>query len=100
MHALALGLVATLAGMVDEGRPLPVRETRWIEENLWRAIRWGLSGEIIDLATGDVRPARGAIEELIEWVMPVAEELGYSPRWVGGQWAFARAWLQRELSAA
>jgi carboxylate-amine ligase len=47
-----------------------------IEENLWRAIRWGLSGEMIDLATGDVRPARGAIEELIEWVMPVAEELG------------------------
>jgi gamma-glutamyl:cysteine ligase YbdK (ATP-grasp superfamily) len=31
---------------------------------------------MIDLATGDVRPARGAIEELIEWVMPVAEELG------------------------
>jgi hypothetical protein len=24
----------------------------------------------------NVRPARAAIEELIEWVMPVAEELG------------------------
>ena len=28
----------------------------------------------------------------------VAEELGFSVRWVGGQWAFARAWLQRELA--
>ena len=50
-----------------------------IEENLWRAIRWGLSGEMIDLTSGDVRSTRAAIEELIEWVMPVAEELGSAP---------------------
>jgi carboxylate-amine ligase len=49
---------------------------RLIEENLWRAIRYGLSGELIDLATGDVRPARAHLERLIEWVLPVAEELG------------------------
>src|SRR5262245_63514024 len=40
------------------------------------AIRWGLSGELIHLGTHAVRPARAAIEELIEWVQPVAEELG------------------------
>jgi carboxylate-amine ligase len=49
---------------------------REIEENFWRAIRWGLSGEFIDLRTHEVRPTRAAIEELIEWVQPLAEELG------------------------
>jgi len=47
-----------------------------IEENTWRALRYGLSGELIDLRNLTVRPARAAIEELVEWVLPVAEELG------------------------
>jgi carboxylate-amine ligase len=50
-----------------------------IEENLWRAIRYGLSGTFIDLRTHDVRPTRAAIEELIEWTAPVADELGVTP---------------------
>ena len=50
-----------------------------IEENLWRAIRYGLSGELIDLRTLTVRPARAALEELVAWVLPVAEELGAAP---------------------
>ena len=79
LAALAYSLVARCARALDEGEPLIWQPHRMIEENLWRAIRWGLSGEMIDLATGDVRPARGAIEELIEWVMPVAEELGSAP---------------------
>jgi carboxylate-amine ligase len=61
---------------VDEGEPLPDFPRRLIEENLWRAIRYGLSGELIDLATGDVRPARAHLERLVEWVLPAAEELG------------------------
>ena len=76
LAALAFSLVARCARAIEEGEPLVWQPHRMSEENLWRAIRWGLSGEMIDLATGDVRPARGAIEELIEWVMPVAEELG------------------------
>jgi carboxylate-amine ligase len=47
-----------------------------MEENRWRAIRYGLSGELIDLASGDVRPTRAHLERLVEWVLPVAEELG------------------------
>lgn len=79
LAALAFSLVARCARAVDEGEPLAWQPHRMIEENLWRAIRWGLSGEMIDLATGDVRPTRAAVEELIEWVMPVAEELGAAP---------------------
>ena len=76
LAALSYSLAARIARAVDEGEPLLVPENREIEENFWRAIRWGLPGEMIDLRTRDVRPTRAAIEELIEWVQPVAAELG------------------------
>ena len=71
---------ARIARALDEGEPLPTSPHRLIEENLWRAIRYGLSGELIDLATGDVRPARAAARA--SWssgCCPVAEELGAAP---------------------
>ena len=64
-----------IARALDEAEPLPDFPHRLIEENLWRAIRYGLSGELIDLATGQVRSARVHLERLVEWVLPVAEEL-------------------------
>jgi carboxylate-amine ligase len=76
LAALAYALVCRCARALDEGELVPVYAPRLIEENLWRAIRYGLGGEMIDLATGEVRSTRAAIEELIEWVLPVAEELG------------------------
>jgi carboxylate-amine ligase len=76
LAAFAYSLTARLARALDEGEKLLLPSHREIEENFWRAIRWGLAGELIDLRTHEVRPARAAIEELIEWVQPVAEELG------------------------
>jgi carboxylate-amine ligase len=79
LAALAYAVTARIARAVDEGEPLPQPPPRLIEENVWRAIRYGLAGELIDLGSGTVRPARVAIEELIEWTLPVADELGVSP---------------------
>ena len=76
LAALCYALTARIARAVDEGEPLPDFPRRLIEENLWRAIRYGLSGELIDLASGEVRPARAHLERLAEWVLPLAEELG------------------------
>jgi carboxylate-amine ligase len=76
LAALVYSVTARIARALDEGEPLPSYRERLVEENLWRAIRHGLSGELIDLGTGRVRPARAAVEELVEWVLPVAEELG------------------------
>jgi glutamate---cysteine ligase / carboxylate-amine ligase len=79
LAAVAYALTARLARAIDEGEPLPTPPPRLIEENLWRAIRYGLSGELIDLQTLEVRPARAQIEALIDWVLPVADELGAAP---------------------
>jgi glutamate---cysteine ligase / carboxylate-amine ligase len=79
LAAMIYALTARVARALDEGEPLPDFPNRLIEENLWRAIRYGLSGELIDLSSGDVLPARARLESLAEWVMPVAEELGAAP---------------------
>jgi glutamate---cysteine ligase / carboxylate-amine ligase len=79
LAAFAYALTARIARAVDEGEPLPQHPHRLIEENLWRAIRYGLSGELIDLERGDVLPARARLERLAEWMLPVADELGVTP---------------------
>jgi carboxylate-amine ligase len=76
LAAFIYALTCRIARALDEGEPLPDQPHRLIEENFWRAIRYGLSGELIDLSTGDVRPAREHLERLADWVSPVAEELG------------------------
>ncbi len=79
LAALCVALVARIARALDEGEPLPAHPHRLIEENLWRAIRYGLSGELIDLERGDVIPARARLERLLDWISPVADEIGATP---------------------
>jgi glutamate---cysteine ligase / carboxylate-amine ligase len=76
LAALIYSLTARIARALDEGEPLPSWPHRLLEENFWRAIRYGLSGELIDFERGESIPARARLEQLIEWVLPVAEELG------------------------
>ena len=76
LAALCYGLAARIARAFDEGEPVPDLPHRLIEENFWRATRYGLAGELIDLPSGEVRPARAHLERLLEWIAPVAEELG------------------------
>jgi glutamate---cysteine ligase / carboxylate-amine ligase len=76
LAAFAYSLVARVARALDEGEKLPLHPHRVIEENLWRAIRYGLGGEMIDLDTGRVRPTRERLEELADWIQPIADELG------------------------
>jgi carboxylate-amine ligase len=76
LAALGYALAARTARALDEREPLPLPTHRLIEENFWRAIRHGLQGEFIDLETGELLDKRKRIEQLIEWVQPVAEEIG------------------------
>jgi carboxylate-amine ligase len=47
-----------------------------IQENKWRAIRYGLDGRLIDFGKQIEVPARDLIRELIEFVDDVVDELG------------------------
>ena len=47
-----------------------------IEENVWRAIRYGLDGELLDLDRAEPYPASEALDRLLDWSAPVRTELG------------------------
>jgi carboxylate-amine ligase len=79
LAALSYALAARCARAVDEGERLPDIPRRLLEENLWRAIRHGLSGELIDFERGEAVPARARLEQLVDWVAPVADEIGAAP---------------------
>jgi carboxylate-amine ligase len=55
------------------GEPLRQRE---VEENLWRAIRYGLDGTQIDFVAGEVISTHTALERLLRWTAPARDALG------------------------
>jgi carboxylate-amine ligase len=79
LAAFTASLVARVARAYDDGEPVEPLPHRLVEENFWRALRFGLSGELIDFARGEPIPARQRLEELAEWVQPAAEEIGAAP---------------------
>jgi carboxylate-amine ligase len=76
LAGLMVACVAQAARDVDEGAPFTNQPQRMIEENMWRAIRFGMDGQLIDLERGEEYPARQAIERLGAWTAPVRGELG------------------------
>jgi carboxylate-amine ligase len=55
------------------GAPLADRE---IEENLWRAIRHGAGGRMIDFRRGVEIETRSVLESVLEWTAPARAQLG------------------------
>src|ERR1700704_18971 len=79
LASLIAACIAQAARDVDEGVPFADPPGRLIEENMWRAIRYGLDGRLIDLERGEEYPARDAIERLSAWTAPIRGELGIEP---------------------
>jgi carboxylate-amine ligase len=83
LAGLIVACVAQAARDEDEGRTLapadPSLERRVIEENFWRAIRFGMDGRLIDYGTGEERPAPAAVADLLSWTAPMRAELGIEP---------------------
>jgi carboxylate-amine ligase len=76
LAGMIVACIAQTAMDHDEGRlGAPLRQ-REIEENLWRAIRYGLGGSQIDFATGETVPTRTALERLIDWSVTARDGLG------------------------
>ena len=70
LAALGYALAARIARATTRASSCPDPTARMIEENMWRAIRYGLSGELLDLGACEVRPARAELERVAEWVAP------------------------------
>ena len=79
LTSLIVATVAQAARDEDEGVPFEDPARRLIEENLWRAIRFGQDGALIDLERAEQYPAAAAAERLLGWTAPVRAELGIEP---------------------
>jgi carboxylate-amine ligase len=75
LAGLMVACIAQAVRDVDEGVPFEDPAPRLIEENMWRAIRFGMDGRLIDLERAEEYPAREAIERLLAWTAPMRAEL-------------------------
>jgi carboxylate-amine ligase len=76
LAALIVACVRRAAEEVDAGETPPEVPGRLIEENMWRAIRYGLDGSLLDLGAARIEP------------FPAAEALDRLKAWTGADLAF------------
>ena len=73
--ALFQALVAKLNKLLDQNLTFRLHHKMLIEENKWRAVRYGLDGKMIDFGKGKEVPVRELIRELLEFVDDVIDDL-------------------------
>jgi carboxylate-amine ligase len=70
-------LIAKLWKLRRDNLTFRIYPTSLIEENKWRAVRYGLEGNLLDLGKEVEAPARDLVRELIKWFLDdVLDELG------------------------
>ncbi len=68
--ALITACILQAAHDVDSGSPPADPPRRLVEENFWRAIRYGLDGRLVDLTRAEEFPAAETVERLLAWTLP------------------------------
>jgi carboxylate-amine ligase len=76
LASLIVACVAQALRDVDDGVPFIDPPARLIEENMWRAIRYGLDGQMIDFEHAHEFPSAQIAERLLAWTAPAREDLG------------------------
>ena len=75
--AILQAIVAKLWKLRRDNMTFRVYPQTYIEENKWRAVRFGLDGRLIDFGKQQELPARELITEMLAWfVDDVVDELG------------------------
>ena len=75
--AILQAIVAKLWKLRRDNMTFRVYPQTYIEENKWRAVRFGLDGKLIDFGKEQELPARELITEMLAWfVDDVVDELG------------------------
>ena len=70
MARLISGCILQAVADEDEGVPMPDLSRRLIEENFWRAIRYGMDGRFIDFGARREIEATAALDALLTWSAP------------------------------
>jgi len=65
--AILQAIVAKIWKLRRDNLTFRLYTTPMIEENKWRAVRFGLDGNLIDFGKGTEAPARALIEEMLAW---------------------------------
>jgi len=73
--ALIQAIVVKLHRLYTKNMGFRLYRRTLIEENKWRAARWGLDGKLIDFGKREEVPMRDLAEELLEFVDDVVDEL-------------------------
>jgi carboxylate-amine ligase len=74
--ALSQSLVHLLDTQLDRGYRLPSQPSWVVQDNRWRATRYGLDAIVITDAAGSTAPLRDELYELYQEIKPVAQRLG------------------------
>jgi len=92
--ALLLGIVAKLIRLRRSNVTWRPYRRNLISENKWRAVRFGIDGQLIDFGRRTEVPLRVLVPELLEMIDDVVDELG-----IRGEVEYARTILDRGTSA-
>ena len=76
MAALIQAVVVRLHKLQRQNLTFRIYRRRLIDENRWRASRYGLEGKLIDFGQEQERDARSLIHEILEFVSTEIDELG------------------------
>jgi glutamate---cysteine ligase / carboxylate-amine ligase len=76
LAALMQAVVAKLHKLLRQNITFRIYPRRLLEENRWRAARYGIGGKLIDFGRGCELETRSLINEILEFVAPEVEELG------------------------
>ena len=75
LAALFQAMVAKVNKLLDQNLTFRPHHKMLIEENKWRAVRYGLDGKMIDFGKGTEVPVRDLIHELLQFVDDVLDDL-------------------------
>ncbi len=76
LASLVLAIVTKLIVLRRENQSFRIYRNHLINENKWRAVRYGIAGELIDLGARREVPMPFLAAELLEFVDDVVDELG------------------------
>lgn len=74
--ALFQAIVARLNALIEKNLGFRLYRRALIQENKWRAVRYGLDGKMVDFGKQKEVPVRDLIRELLEFIDPVVNDLG------------------------